>query len=117
MDPPLPPLILNTQQAGYRHLDTAWFYGTAQMPEIGLYLTYMFSGTEVSVGAAIRESGIPREDIFITTKLPFVCLPSSIYNSLHVTSLKQLASLWQGRRIHRSESHQPWARLCGFGST
>lgn len=31
-------------------------------------------GTEHSVGAAIRESGIPRKDIFVTTKLPYVCL-------------------------------------------
>ncbi|ETW77723.1 hypothetical protein HETIRDRAFT_435767 [Heterobasidion irregulare TC 32-1] len=46
--------IISALQAGYRHLDTAWFYGT-----------------EVSVGAAIRESGIPREDIFVTTKLPW----------------------------------------------
>jgi diketogulonate reductase-like aldo/keto reductase len=40
-------------EAGYRHIDTAHAYGN-----------------EVSVGRAIRESGIPREDIFVTTKLP-----------------------------------------------
>jgi diketogulonate reductase-like aldo/keto reductase len=39
-------------EAGYRHIDTASFYGN-----------------EESVGAAIRASGIPREDIFVTTKL------------------------------------------------
>ncbi|KAF9584527.1 hypothetical protein BGW38_006136 [Lunasporangiospora selenospora] len=38
--------------AGYRHIDTAAFYEN-----------------EESVGAAIRKSGIPREDIFVTTKL------------------------------------------------
>ncbi|CCM04387.1 uncharacterized protein FIBRA_06562 [Fibroporia radiculosa] len=38
---------------GYRHLDTAFGYGN-----------------EESVGKAIRESGIPREEIFVTTKLP-----------------------------------------------
>lgn len=27
-------------------------------------------GTEKAVGEAIRESGIPREEIFVTTKLP-----------------------------------------------
>ncbi len=37
--------------AGYRHIDTAQAYGN-----------------EESVGRAIRESGIPREQIFITTK-------------------------------------------------
>jgi diketogulonate reductase-like aldo/keto reductase len=38
--------------AGYRHIDTAAIYGN-----------------EESVGRAIRESGIPRKDIFLTTKL------------------------------------------------
>ena len=40
-------------EAGYRHIDTAYAYGN-----------------EESVGRAIRDSGIAREDIFITTKLP-----------------------------------------------
>jgi diketogulonate reductase-like aldo/keto reductase len=39
-------------EAGYRHIDTAAMYGN-----------------EESVGAAIRMSGIPRENIFVTTKL------------------------------------------------
>ncbi len=39
-------------EAGYRHIDTAKLYGN-----------------ERSVGKAVRESGIPREDIFVTTKL------------------------------------------------
>jgi len=38
--------------AGYRHIDTARVYEN-----------------EAEVGAAIRESGIPREEVFITTKL------------------------------------------------
>jgi len=38
--------------AGYRHIDTAKIYGN-----------------EKSVGKAIKESGIPREEIFLTTKL------------------------------------------------
>lgn len=37
---------------GYRHVDTAAFYGN-----------------EADVGRAIRDSGIPREEIFVTTKL------------------------------------------------
>ena len=37
---------------GYRHIDTAAIYGN-----------------EESVGKAVKESGVPREDIFITTKL------------------------------------------------
>lgn len=43
---------LEALQAGYRHIDTARIYGN-----------------EKGVGKAIRESGIPREEIFITTKL------------------------------------------------
>jgi diketogulonate reductase-like aldo/keto reductase len=38
-------------EAGYRHIDTAQGYGN-----------------EKSVGQGIRESGVPREEIFITTK-------------------------------------------------
>jgi diketogulonate reductase-like aldo/keto reductase len=38
-------------QAGYRHIDTAQAYGN-----------------EKSVGRALRDSGLPREDVFITTK-------------------------------------------------
>ena len=40
-------------RAGYRHIDTAMAYGN-----------------ETSVGKAIKDSGIPREEIFVTTKLP-----------------------------------------------
>ena len=38
-------------ELGYRHIDTAQAYGN-----------------EESVGKAIRESGVPREEVFITTK-------------------------------------------------
>ena len=44
--------VLVALEAGYRHIDTAAFYGN-----------------EVSVGRAIRKSGIPREEIFLTTKV------------------------------------------------
>ena len=44
--------VLEAFEAGYRHIDTASFYGN-----------------EESVGAAIRASGIRREEVFITTKL------------------------------------------------
>lgn len=39
-------------EVGYRHIDTAWMYGN-----------------EKDVGKAIKESGISREEIFVTTKL------------------------------------------------
>jgi diketogulonate reductase-like aldo/keto reductase len=38
-------------ELGYRHIDTAQFYGN-----------------EESVGRGLRESGVPRDDVFITTK-------------------------------------------------
>lgn len=44
--------VLDALKAGYRHIDTAACYGN-----------------EEAVGMAIKESGIPREEIFITTKL------------------------------------------------
>ncbi|MBE6612810.1 MAG: aldo/keto reductase [Ruminococcaceae bacterium] len=40
-------------RAGYRHIDTAAAYGN-----------------EVSVGKAVRECGIAREELFVTSKLP-----------------------------------------------
>lgn len=45
--------VLWALESGYRHLDTATGYGN-----------------ETQVGAAVRESGLDRNDIFITTKLP-----------------------------------------------
>ncbi|KAK9325318.1 NADP-dependent oxidoreductase domain-containing protein [Lipomyces orientalis] len=44
--------VLVALKAGYRHIDTAYVYGN-----------------EAEVGKAIIDSGIPREDIFLTTKL------------------------------------------------
>lgn len=44
--------VASALKAGYRHIDTAKIYGN-----------------EASVGKAIRESGIPRDEIFVTTKL------------------------------------------------
>jgi diketogulonate reductase-like aldo/keto reductase len=44
--------VANALETGYRHIDTARFYGN-----------------ERDVGQAVRDSGIPREQIFITTKL------------------------------------------------
>lgn len=40
-------------EAGYRHLDTATIYDN-----------------EAEVGTALAESGVPREDVFVTTKCP-----------------------------------------------
>ncbi len=48
-------------ETGYRHIDTALVYRN-----------------EASVGAAVAQSGIPREDLFITTKTPFELVPDRI---------------------------------------
>lgn len=45
-------LVLAALEAGYRHIDTAEIYGN-----------------QIEVGEAIKESGIPRDEIFVTTKL------------------------------------------------
>ncbi len=44
---------LNALKHGYRHIDTAFAYGNEQ-----------------SVARALRDSGLSREDVFLTTKLP-----------------------------------------------
>ena len=44
---------LNALKSGYRHIDTAFAYGNEQ-----------------SVARALRDSGLLREDVFLTTKLP-----------------------------------------------
>jgi len=46
------PAVLRALEVGYRHIDTAMIYGN-----------------EAGVGRAVRESGLPREEIFVTTKL------------------------------------------------
>ncbi|QGN50438.1 aldo/keto reductase [Micromonospora sp. WMMD558] len=45
--------VLAALDAGYRHVDTATMYGN-----------------EAEIGRAVAESGLRREDVFITTKLP-----------------------------------------------
>jgi 2,5-diketo-D-gluconate reductase A len=44
--------VLTALATGYRHIDTATMYGN-----------------ESEVGKAVRDSGIPREDVFVTTKI------------------------------------------------
>ncbi|KAK8196777.1 hypothetical protein M8818_006944 [Zalaria obscura] len=46
------PAVTAAIKCGYRHIDTARIYGT-----------------EPAVGAAIKKSGVPRSELFITTKL------------------------------------------------
>ncbi len=59
--------------AGYRHIDTASAYGN-----------------EAEVGEAIRASGVPREEIFVTTKVPPPELADGIMQRAVEASLKRL---------------------------
>jgi 2,5-diketo-D-gluconate reductase A len=45
--------VLEALRVGYRHLDTATMYGN-----------------EAEVGRAVKDSGVPRDQVFVTTKLP-----------------------------------------------
>jgi 2,5-diketo-D-gluconate reductase B len=45
-------IVATALKLGYRHLDTAWKYGS-----------------ECAVGDGMRGSGVPRDDIFLTTKV------------------------------------------------
>lgn len=58
---------------GYRHIDTAKAYGN-----------------EASVGRAIKDFGIAREDIFVTTKLPAECKGYDIAKKCFEESLSDL---------------------------
>jgi 2,5-diketo-D-gluconate reductase A len=51
-DDQVAPVIVTAIAAGYRHIDTAYRYGNQR-----------------GVGQGIRASGIPREELFVTTKL------------------------------------------------
>jgi 2,5-diketo-D-gluconate reductase A len=51
-DASVAPVIVNAIEAGYRHIDTAYRYGNQR-----------------GVGQGIRNSGIQREELFVTTKL------------------------------------------------
>jgi glycerol 2-dehydrogenase (NADP+) len=44
--------VIDAIKAGYRHIDTAYIYGNEHI-----------------VGKAIKDSGVPREELFVTTKL------------------------------------------------
>ncbi|MGT2828802.1 aldo/keto reductase [Streptococcus hillyeri] len=64
---------LDALKAGYRHIDTAAIYGN-----------------EESVGRAIKDSGIPREELYITTKLWNDSHSYDLAKAALATSLKKL---------------------------
>jgi len=65
--------VLAALQAGYRHLDCAWMYGVDE-----------------EIGSAIKESGIPRSEIFVTSKFwPHFAAPENVELCLDLV-LKQM---------------------------
>jgi diketogulonate reductase-like aldo/keto reductase len=72
---------------GYRHIDTAKAYGN-----------------EKSVGRAIKDFGIAREDVFVTTKLPAECKGYDIAKKCFEESLSDLGLDY----IDLYLIHAPW---------
>ncbi|WP_425049836.1 aldo/keto reductase [Psychromarinibacter sp. S121] len=82
--------IRSAIEHGYRHIDTAVRYGN-----------------EAEVGQAIREAGVPREDLFVTTKVWFDSLApdqvrQSMANSLDRLQMDYVDLFlvhWPGREV------------------
>jgi diketogulonate reductase-like aldo/keto reductase len=87
--------ILSAIRAGYRHLDTAAYYGN-----------------EKEVGEAIKASGLPRDSIFLTTKVRDNNLKAddfarSLDNSLKLLGLPSVDLLlihWPNANVPAAES-------------
>ncbi|HEX2922052.1 MAG TPA: aldo/keto reductase [Bacteroidales bacterium] len=67
--------VVKALDSGYRHIDTAQIYGN-----------------EKEVGRAISESGLKREDIFLTTKIATVNLTSARIKQSFSESLERLTT-------------------------
>lgn len=82
---------------GYRHIDTAQLYGN-----------------ESEVGDAIRDSGVPRGDIFVTTKVPMGELRAAQIRRNVAQSLKRLGSDYVDLLlIHWPSQREPLAETLG----
>jgi len=66
-------LVETALKLGYRHIDTAWKYGS-----------------EKGVGAGIRASGVPRSEIFLVTKVSHEYLRADAFAKSVDESLKNL---------------------------
>lgn len=66
-------LVATALRLGYRHIDTAWKYGS-----------------EKGVGAGIRASGVPRSEIFLVTKVSHEYLRAADFARSVDESLKNL---------------------------
>lgn len=87
-------VVKDALEVGYRHIDTAQAYEN-----------------EEGVGKAIRESGIPREEIFVTSK---IAAEEKTYDDAYqsiVESLKKLGLDYLDLMIIHSP--EPWAEFRG----
>lgn len=85
---------------GYRHIDTAAAYSN-----------------EGSVGQAIKDSGIPREEVFITTKLPAECKGYDITMECFEKSLNELGTDYVDLYlIHAPWPWDQWGKDCSEGN-
>ena len=66
-------IVANALKVGYRHIDTAWKYGT-----------------EKGVGDGIKRSGVPRKDIFLVTKVSHEYLKADAFAKSVEESLERL---------------------------
>ncbi len=66
-------IVASALKLGYRHIDTAWKYGT-----------------EKGVGEGIKASGVPRKDIFLVTKVSHEYLKADAFAKSVEESLSRL---------------------------
>ena len=97
-------------ELGYRHIDTAQDYGN-----------------EESVGQGLRESGVPRDDVFITTKFypaqrdPVAEAEQSLrrlgidYVDLYIVHWPEGGPTWAWPGMERASEHG-WARSIGVSN-
>lgn len=61
--------VKSALENGYRHIDTAWVSDTARQLLDSVAELSQIYGNEEDCGRAIKDSGVPRDHIFLTTKL------------------------------------------------
>lgn len=81
-------VVENAIKIGYRHIDTAQMYGN-----------------EKEVGKGIKNSGVDRNELFITTKL---CSPNTTYNSV-ISGVKESLKNLQLNYLDLVLIHEPYA--------
>jgi len=89
--------IATALQAGYRHIDSAWKYGT-----------------ERAVGVGMRTSGVPRSEIFLCTKVSHEYLHADDFARSVDESLKKLGVDYVDLLlVHWPEKNTPLAETMG----